>query len=96
MDAKGLRIAHDDPSHPVCTICGQQTEDPRKGCCWTCHASELLPADYQEQEVYQYDRIWHHPNATERPPTGKAILDATPLRFSQIVLPKGLKLPRGA
>ncbi|HUS47472.1 MAG TPA: hypothetical protein VM098_05105, partial [Phycisphaerae bacterium] len=59
-------------------------------------ASSLLPVDYEEREQYMYDRAWRHPNATERPPTGKAILDATPLRFSQIVLPKGLKLPRGA
>lgn len=60
-----------------CGECGGKIEAPRRaGLCYGCHLDSLVPHDYPARELYVYDAAWRQVNATRRPPTGVAILDA--------------------
>lgn len=46
--------------------------------CTECWYFSYLPSDYKVKEEYEYDAIWGHENATEKPPVGVGWLEAMP------------------
>jgi hypothetical protein len=70
----------------TCPVCGDKLDDPGASVCYGCRLDRWIPPWYPRAEAYEHDRTWGHANATRHPPTGRAILDDTPPRLSQIVL----------
>lgn len=77
-----------------CAKCGGKVENGRSRICYGCHLDSLIPAGYQIREQYVFDKAWRKLNATKSPRTGVDLLDLTPIRLCDMVLPKGLQLPR--
>ena len=64
------------------------------GICYDCHLGRLLPRNYKFREQYTTSTATDIETATAKPPTGKAVLDCTPERISEVggravVLPSG-------
>ena len=78
----------------TCGTCGQKTENGRGTICYGCYLDSLIPRGYEGREKYYYDGIYKIYRALLRPKTGVALLDSTPLRLSELDLPKGLTRPR--
>lgn len=73
----------------TCRICDGKLEEPwRNGVCYGCHLDTFIPADYTRKERYAYDPAFAQINATAHPLTGVEILDSTPTRVSQAMVPK--------
>jgi hypothetical protein len=54
---------------------------------YAAYLDGLLPPWYKRAEKYAHDEAAGHANATCRPPTGVPMLDDTPRRLSEIMLP---------
>ena len=78
-----------------CERCGDRVENGRSAVCYACFLDGLIPnpTRYYRREEYAYTEAHSGGNATKHPPTGNKLLDSTPLRISQVWLPKGLELP---
>ena len=82
----------------ICIQCNSQIETPGKeGLCYGCYLDGLIPDWYQGKERYHHFFDPMIPSvATCHPKTGIELLDRTPKRLSQIVLPKSFTIRRGS
>lgn len=74
----------------ICTQCGDKVGTTGwSDRCYGCQLDPLLPEWYERQERYYYFADPSIPPiATQHPRTGIGLLDNTPLRLSQLALPK--------
>jgi len=87
--------ARDEIQGPRCRLCGGPIETPWKDVCYGCYLAGLVPAGYERRERYEPDPFWTWPdgtpiqNATRKPLTGLAILDARSAARLCDLLPAG-------
>lgn len=74
----------------VCPQCRETYGDPlymaRGRRCFGCWLDTFIPPNYQRREHYVYDSVWHHLNATRRPPLGVPFLDTKAGKLSEMLL----------
>ena len=79
----------DDSEKFICEGCGEEIGDPRYmagGFCFGCRLDAWIPPDYAELELYTYDIIWGHANATRRPPLGIRFLDEQRMTTAEMLI----------